>query len=296
MPSWQSYLLDPVLRFSVKRRLGKVASPQAARNTFERSAPASPPGARHQPGKLGGVAGDWVTSGGVPSGTILYLHGGGYFACSPTTHRAITGALAIRGFRVFAADYRLAPEHPFPAAVDDALNVYKALMADGAAPEKLVIAGDSAGGGLVLAMLLAAKAAGLPMPSSALLFSPWTDLAGTGSTLKSNLKRDPMLRGERIFEATGFYVNGADPKNPLISPLYGDLSGLPPLCIQVGETEVLRDDSTRLADRAKAAGVRVSLKIWKNVPHVWQLFQFFLPEARAAIAEASAFAKANLPA
>jgi monoterpene epsilon-lactone hydrolase len=293
MPSWQSYVLDPVLRIAVKRHLGKVGSPQEARKAFEHSAPPSPVGAKHRPGSVGGVKGDWVSSGGVPAGTLLYLHGGGYFACSPTTHRAITGALANRGFRVFAADYRLAPEHPFPAAVDDALSVYKALLAEGVSPMTLVIAGDSAGGGLVLATLLAAKAAGLPMPSSALLFSPWTDLAATGESLKSNLRRDPMLRGERVFEATGFYVNGADPKNPLISPLYGDLSGLPPLCIQVGDGEVLRDDSVRLADRAKAAGVKVYFKIWKNVPHVWQLFQFFLPEARAAVAEASAFAKAN---
>jgi monoterpene epsilon-lactone hydrolase len=293
VPSWQSYVLDPVLRFAVKRHLGKVASPQEARRAFEHSAPPSPVGARHQPGRVGGVAGDWVSSGGVPAGTLLYLHGGGYFACSPATHRAITGALANRGFRVFAADYRLAPEHPFPAAVDDALSVYKALLADGASPHTMVIAGDSAGGGLVLATLLAVKAAGLPMPSSALLFSPWTDLAATGESLKTNRRRDPMLRGERILEATGFYVNGADPKNPLISPLYGDLSGLPPLCIQVGDGEVLRDDSTRLADRAKVAGVKVYLKIWKNVPHVWQLFQFFLPEAREAVAEANAFAKAN---
>ncbi len=294
MPSWQSYVLDPMLRAVVKRPLGKVGSPQEARRAFEHSAPPSPAGAKHQPGSVGGVTGDWVSAGGVPAGTVLYLHGGGYFACSPMTHRAITGGLAIRGFRVFAAGYRLAPEHPFPAAVDDALSVYKALLADGVSPEQLVVAGDSAGGGLVLALLLAAKAGGLPMPSSALLFSPWTDLAATGATLKTNLKRDPMLRGERIFEATEFYVNGNDPKNPLISPLYGDLTGLPPLCIQVGETEVLRDDSTRLAERARAAGVEVNLKIWKNVPHVWQLFQWFLPEARAALTEAAVFAKANI--
>jgi acetyl esterase/lipase len=294
MPSWQSYLLDPMLRFAVKRHLGKVASPNEARNAFERSAPPLPRGARQQSGNMGGVSGEWVTAGDQPSGTLLYLHGGGYFACSPVTHRAITGALALRGFRVFAAEYRLAPEHPYPAAVDDGLNVYKAMLEQGIPPSTLVIAGDSAGGGLVLAVLLAARAQGLPMPSSALLFSPWTDLAGTGDSLKSNLRRDPMLRGERIFEATSFYVNGADPRDPLISPLYGDLAGLPPLCIQVGDSEVLLDDSTRLAARASAAGVRVSLKIWKNVPHVWQLFQMFLPEARAALAEASAFAKANL--
>jgi acetyl esterase/lipase len=294
MPSWQSYLLDPMLRLAVKRHLGKVATPDEARNAFERSAPPLPRGARQQPGSLGGVAGEWVTASDKPTGTLLYLHGGGYFACSPVTHRAITGALALRGFRVFAAEYRLAPEHPYPAAVDDGLNVYKALLAQGVSPLTTVIAGDSAGGGLVLAVLLAARAEGLPMPSSALLFSPWTDLAGTGDSLKSNLRRDPMLRGERIFEATAFYVNGADPKDPLISPLYGDLTGLPPLCIQVGDSEVLLDDSTRLAARANAAGVRVHLKIWKNVPHVWQLFQMFLPEARAALAEASAFAKANI--
>jgi acetyl esterase/lipase len=294
MPSWQSYLLDPMLRLAVKRHLGKVATPDEARNAFERSEPPLPRGARQQPGSLGGVAGEWVTASDKPTGTLLYLHGGGYFACSPVTHRAITGALALRGFRVFAAEYRLAPEHPYPAAVDDGLNVYKALLAQGVSPLTTVIAGDSAGGGLVLAVLLAARAEGLPMPSSALLFSPWTDLAGTGDSLKSNLRRDPMLRGERIFEATAFYVNGADPKDPLISPLYGDLTGLPPLCIQVGDSEVLLDDSTRLAARANAAGVRVHLKIWKNVPHVWQLFQMFLPEARAALAEASAFAKANI--
>jgi monoterpene epsilon-lactone hydrolase len=295
MPSWQSYLLNPVLRIVIKRRLGTLASPQAARRSFDRAAPPLPYGARHLPGALGGVPGEWVSAGGVPAATLLYLHGGGYFACSPVTHRAITGAFANRGFQVFAPDYRLAPEHPFPAAVDDAVQVYKALLDQTPAPS-LIIAGDSAGGGLALATLLAARTAGLPMPSSAVLFSPWTDLAATGDSLKSNHKRDPMLRGERILEATGFYVNGANPKNPLISPLYADLTGLPPLSIQVGESEVLRDDSTRLAARATAAGVRVDLKIWENMPHVWPLFQVFLPEARAAIAEASAFIKANLSA
>jgi monoterpene epsilon-lactone hydrolase len=293
MPSWQSYVLDPTLRLIVKRRLGRVTSPQQARLQMERVASPLPSGARHEAATLGGIGGEWVTASGVPDGTLLYLHGGGYFAGSPRTHRAITGALAKQGFRVFTADYRLAPEHPFPAAVDDALSVYRAMLAEGISPMTFVVAGDSAGGGLVVATLLAAKAAGLPMPSSALLFSPWTDLAGTGDSVRTNLRRDPMLRGERLDEVTGFYANGADPKNPLISPLYGDLAGLPPLCIQVGETEVLRDDSTRLAERASAAGVKVYLKIWKNVPHVWQIFQAFLPEARAALAEASAFAKGN---
>jgi acetyl esterase/lipase len=221
------------------------------------------------------------------------MHGGGYFACSPVTHRAITGGFANRGFRVFAVDYRLAPENPFPAALDDALAAYKGFLDSGVSTLTFAVAGDSAGGGLALATLLAAKAEGLPMPAVALLFSPWTDLAGTGATLVSNFKRDPMLRGDLIGVGAGFYLNGADPKNPLASPLYGDFAGLPPLLIQVGETEVLRDDATRFAGLASAAGVTVNLKIWDKVPHVWQLFQAFLPEARSALNEAVAFAKVN---
>jgi acetyl esterase/lipase len=294
MASWQAHFLDMFMRVRVKRGLRGLADVDQARRVLAGAALPDPEGVAFRPDTVGGVAGEWVTAPGTPKATLLYLHGGGYFACSPHTHRAITGGLAVRGFRVFAANYRLAPEHPFPAALDDALSIYRALPGAGIAPGALAIAGDSAGGGLTLATLLAAKAAGLPMPAAALLFSPWTDLAGTGATLKSNLKRDPMLVGSRIGEAAGFYLNGANPKNPLISPLYGDLAGLPPLLIQVGETEVLRDDSTRLAEAARAAGVPVNLKIWPNVPHVWQLFQSFLPEARAAIGEAAAFAKANV--
>jgi acetyl esterase/lipase len=243
---------------------------------------------------MGGIAGEWVSAAGIAAGTLLYLHGGGYFACSPSTHRSITAAYATRGLNVFAPDYRLAPEHPFPAAVDDALAVYRALLDSGIAPETLAIGGDSAGGGLALATLLAAKAAGLPMPACAILFSPWTDLAGTGASLQTNRQRDAMLVSDKLQEGASFYLNGTDPKNPLASPLYGDVSGLPPLLIQVGDTEILLDDSTRLAAAAQAAGVTVNLKIWRNMPHVWQVSQIFLPEARAALNEAAAFAKAHL--
>ncbi len=296
MPSWQSYLLDPCLRFAVKRNLKKITSPEAARSAFEKMAPPLPKGTAQRPGVVGGVPGEWVSADGpaLPSATMLYLHGGGYIACSSITHRPITGNFAKRGFTVFAPNYRLAPEHVFPAALDDALAVYKALLAGGAAPGRLVLAGDSAGGGLVLATLLATKSAELPMPAAALLFSPWTDLAATGESLRFNLKRDPMLQGDRVAEVAGLYTGNEDPKNPLVSPLYGDLAGLPPLCIQVGEGEVLLDDSRRLAERAKAAGVKVELKIWRKMPHVWQLFQNLLPEARASLTEAGDFAKAQL--
>jgi acetyl esterase/lipase len=293
MASWQSYLADPILRLQVKRKLARAQNAGDARRAFATRLPA-PRGATFTEDKLGGIGGEWVSVGGAATGTLLYLHGGGYFACSPSTHRSITAAYATRGLKIFAADYRLAPEHPFPAAVDDALAVYRALLAGGIAPETLAIGGDSAGGGLALATLLAAKAAGLPMPACALLFSPWTDLAGTGASLQTNRKRDAMLVSDKLTEGASAYLNGADPKNPLASPLYGDLSRLPPLLIQVGDTEILLDDSTRLAGAARTAGVKVDLKIWPNMPHVWQVSQVFLPEARTALDEAAAFAKAHL--
>jgi len=304
MASWQSSILNPILKFQVKRKLGKAKSAQDVRKAF--GGPIPPPrGATYTPDNIGGIAGEWTqaggagetrNSGGAPAGTILYLHGGGYMACSPKTHRAITAAYALRGIKVFTPDYRLAPEHPFPAALDDALAAYKGLLALGTPPAKLAISGDSAGGGLTLALLLAIKAEGLPMPSSALAFSPWTDLAITGATIQSNLARDSMLHGNTMKDGASFYLGGADAMNPLASPLYGDLAGLPPLFITVGEAEVLRDDATRFADKARAAGVRVQIKVWDNMPHVWQLFQLFLPEARAAMDEAAAFAKAHFAA
>jgi acetyl esterase/lipase len=253
----------------------------------------APHGPAYTPDVIGGVAGEWAKSGGLAAGTMLYLHGGGYIACAPKTYRSITGAYANRGLDVFVPDYHLAPEHPFPAAVDDGLAAYKGLLDSGVAPGRLSISGDSAGGGLSLATLLAAKAAGLPMPASAIVFSPWTDLAITGDTVRTNLQRDPMLAGNLLQDGAAFYLNGADARNPLASPLYGDLAGLPPLLIHVGEAEVLRDDATRFAARAKDAGVAVTLKIWDGMPHVWHLFQFMLPEARAAMDEAAAFAKTH---
>jgi acetyl esterase/lipase len=293
MPSWQSYALNLLLRVQVKRRLANITTAAAARKTFETMPPPLPRGAKTTPGNIGGVAGEWVSAGGVTDGTMLYLHGGGYLACSPITHRAITGAYANRGLKLFVPDYRLAPEHAFPAALDDALAVYKGLLEGGISPLNLAIGGDSAGGGLALATLLAARAAGLPMPACALLFSPWTDLAATGESLKTNSRQDSMLPGDKTAATAAFYLNGADALNPLASPLYGDLAGLPPLFIQVGAGEALLDDSTRLASRAKAAGVAVDINIWDGVPHVWQLFQGFLPEARAALDQAASFAKAR---
>jgi acetyl esterase/lipase len=293
MPSWQSYLLNLMLRLQVKRKLPGVKSVEDARAIF--STPLPPPaGAVFTPEILGGVPGEWATASAPPAGTLLYLHGGGYFSCSPTTYRALTGAFALRGFKTYVPDYRLAPENPFPAALDDALAAYKALLANGLAPTQIALAGDSAGGGLALAMLLAAKAENLPLPACAILFSPWTDLAITGASIQTNRRRESMLHSHLLADGAALYLAGTNPKNPLVSPLYGNLIGLPPLLLQAGKPEILRDDSTRLATRAQTAGVPTTLTLWPNMPHGWHLFQAQLPEARAALAEAASFATRHL--
>lgn len=291
MPSWQSYLVHPFLRRFVKRRLAAVTTPQQARAILGNPMPPVP-GAYFTAGSMGGVPGEWAR-GEMRRAQVLYLHGGAYFTCSPQTHRSITGAFAIRGFATFAPDYRLAPEHPFPAALEDALNAYRGMLERWPA-KKLVVAGDSAGGGLALATMLAAKDKGMPMPGCIIMFSPWTDLACTGASLETNAERDSMLYAPRMREGAAIYLAGADPMDPLASPLYGNLAGLPPMLIQVGDMEVLLDDSTRLAERVRAVGGQVELTLWPNLPHVWQANQMLLPEARKALDEAGAFADSAL--
>jgi len=232
---------------------------------------------------LGGIPGEWVESGPTTNaGVLLYLHGGGYFACSARTHRPFTTAFARRGFKVFAPNYRLAPENPFPAAVMDAVAAYRALTPS-------VIAGDSAGGGLALATLTKLRDEGDKLPAAAALFSPLTDLAGTGNSRQANDKRCAMFHGKGLARAAEFYLCGADPRDPLASPLYADLKGLPPLLIHVGADETLLDDSTMLAVRARAAGVAVELQVFPAVPHVWQMFHRFLPEGRQSLDAAGEF-------
>jgi acetyl esterase/lipase len=219
---------------------------------------------------------------------LLYLHGGGYFACSPRTHRPITGTYARHGFEVFVPDYRLAPEHPFPAAVDDALAAWNGLLEQGHVAHRLTVSGDSAGGGLSLALLLTLRDRGQAQPAAAALLSPWTDLAGTGSSVTTNAASDAMFWAPGLIQAGAFYLGNTPPQNPIASPNYADLAGLPPMIIHAGAREMLRDDSTRLAEHAAAAHVPAELKIWPVVPHVWQLAQF-VPEARQSLAEMAAF-------
>ena len=288
MASLQAHLAVWLTKWRVKRRLKGCRDYRVARAILRPLPYKTPPSVRITPANVNGIPGEWVESPNSTDSVLLYLHGGGYFGCSAETHRPVTVWFALHGFRVFAPNYRLAPENPFPAALDDAVAAYRGLLGNDHSPQRLVAAGDSAGGGLVLSLMLALRTAGTPLPAAAALFSPWTDLAATGESIRTNASRCAMFNGEDIGPSARYYLGGGDPRNPLASPLYADLSGLPPLLIHVGADECLRDDSTRVAEKARAAGVTVELKIWPVVPHAWQLAQV-LPEARQSLQEGSDF-------
>ena len=298
--SFQNFMLTMTLRRRVKRFANRPPDVAAARALAAKTAMKMPPppGWRIRPATTP-FQGEWIeraTGGDAESRTILYLHGGGYFFCSPETHRAITINLAMRAeARVFAPDYRLAPEHRFPAAIADALASYRGLLAAGTPAARIAVGGDSAGGGLALALLLSLRDAGDALPAGAVLFSPWTDLAATGDSLRRNDRSDAMFHGGRIGENARLYLGDTPATHPLASPLYADLKGLPPLFMQASDSEVLLDDSTRLAEKATKAGVAVDFRAWRRLPHVWQYFAPMLPEARAALAEAAAFIRRVVP-
>jgi len=298
MPSWQNRLLALFIKAKVKRRPINDEAKAVAR---VRARLENPPKYMRQPIPAGikvrqvdenGVRGEWLEleKSSNESSTLFYLHGGGYVACSPRTHRPLTSALSLAaGVKTFSVDYRLAPEHRFPTAVEDAVKAYRWLIAGGLNPKQIVIAGDSAGGGLTLATLVALRDAEEPLPAAAICLSPWTDLAATGPSLVTNNRRDVMFYGDGIKRAARVYLGETSPDNPLASPLYADLTGLPPLLIYASNSEVLLDDSVRLAERAKQCGVKVDLQIWDGLPHVWPIFVHFLPEARESVKQMAAF-------
>ncbi|MEX3629400.1 MAG: alpha/beta hydrolase [Burkholderia sp.] len=297
--SWQSELACWLLRRQVRpKTLSPVIDVQGTRVLAERRRPFStrvPAGWRLREcyGAADAPRGEWLEpANGHAAPTLLYFHGGGYYFCSPTTHRPLVFALTAKaGARSFSVDYRLAPETPFPAAHDDALAAYAALLEAGVDPATIVLGGDSAGGGLALALLVALRDRNVPLPAGAVLFSPWTDLAATGETLRSNDGADPMFAGAALGRAARLYIGDASPTDPYVSPLYADPAGLPPLLIQAGSTEVLLDDSRRFAESARAAGVEVDLQVWPRMPHVWQMAVPFMPEARRALDDAAAFVR-----
>ncbi|HMM88064.1 alpha/beta hydrolase [Bradyrhizobium sp.] len=239
----------------------------------------------------GGVDGEWISPADPrPDKAVLYFHGGGFRIGSVSSHRDLIARIALAaGCRVLAVNYRLAPEHRFPAALDDALAAYDSMLRQGLTSTNIALAGDSAGGNLALAAMLALRERGLPLPVAAALMSPWTDLAAVGASYVNRADADPIHQRPMIRALANNYLGEqGDPRQPLASPLYADLGGLPPLLIQVGDRETVRDDSVMLADKARAAGVEVDLQVWDGMIHVFQMFTE-IPEAHQAIASIAGF-------
>jgi monoterpene epsilon-lactone hydrolase len=307
MPSWQSRLFlfllryRRLLRFRLKRKpeiTWSTSIPELRAKTAKagRLFGKLPEGIEISATAIGDMYAEWVLpSGASKDKAILYFHGGGYVIGSPQGHRThvakfVTGTST--GALVF--DYRLAPEHPFPAAIDDAVAAYRYLLAEGVKPSQIAFAGDSAGGGLCLATLLATKDKNLPLPAAAVALSPWTDLACTGESLTIRDKADLLSWTESWTVFSHYYIADSDHRNPWASPLYGDLSGLPPILIYVGENEVLFDDSRRFAEKAKAAGVDITLRVGRGLFHCYPVCAPLFPEATQAMAEICEFIKKHI--
>jgi len=278
--------------------LDLTSTPQKARADFSASIGAAPVAAdiTFESGKLAGLPVLASTTPGARTDqTLLYIHGGAFVIGNPTDYRSLSAELGrAAGVSAVSLDYRLAPEHPFPAAVDDCVAAYRALLEGGIKPADIVLAGDSAGGGLVISTLVAARDAGLPMPAGALTISPWVDLACTGSSMQSKIAADPSITREGLLANAALYLQGQPLNTALASPLYADLRGLPPVFVQVGPAEVLLDDAIRLVGALGAADVPVHLSVWPNMPHVWHIFGFMLSEGRDARTDAGVFLTASL--
>jgi len=275
-----------------------AASIQEARALIEFGASRAvlPAGTNVEPVVAGSVPAEWVRAANVATDkVIMHLHGGGYTKCSCNTSRSTAAQIsAASACSVLVVEYRLAPEHPFPAALEDAIAAYRWLLDQGFKPENIVLLGDSAGGGLGVSTLVSLVADGDRLPCAAVLLSPWADLTGSGESMVACADADPWMTERECRTSAEMYAAGADLKTPLISPLFADLSGLPRLLIQVGTDEILRDDSLRLAEKAKAAGVDVTLDVWEGMWHVWHYFAPQLPEGVQAIAKVGEFVRAQL--
>lgn len=256
-----------------------------------------PSGVTYDDVDAGGVPAQWVTPDGAVTGRVLlYFHGGGYGFCSVRSHRKLVGHLArAGGCRALSVDYRLAPEHPHPAALADALTAYRWVLEQGTEPGQIVVAGDSAGGGIAVALLLKARDEGLPLPGAGVLLSPWVDLAMTGDSLVSRAPMDVRQDPTGTRWCAGQFLVGQDPCDPFASPLYGDLTGLPPLYIQAGDWDILVDDSHRLADKARRARVEVRLEVFPEMLHAFQIWAGNLPEADEAVARLGEYLRDGAP-
>jgi epsilon-lactone hydrolase len=293
MTAQQRDMIDQILRNAPFDLGGDVA---AQRPLLEQMLTAQPLPAdvRVTPGDLGGIPVIYIDIAGVePRGTILHIHGGGFALGSAASSVGLASSLARKtGMRAVSVDYRLAPEHPYPAALRDVTAAYRALAGQADA-DPIVVSGESAGGNLAIELLIAGQAQGLTMPAAALLLSPMTDLTATGSSITGKAHADPAISAQAIRTRAADYLAGTDPADPLVSPIFADLSGLPPLLIQAGSHEVLLDDATRLAAKAAADDVAVILDITPGVPHVFQAFAALLDEGDAALNRAAQFVKDN---
>jgi monoterpene epsilon-lactone hydrolase len=295
MSKEQQVQLDAILRQGGLDTAGDVVTLRAAFNELMSHVPVAPD-VTQNPVAIGGVAALEVTIKGQPSGgVILYFHGGVYvIGTAEATVPLVSDLVRRTGTKAITLDYRLGPEHPYPAAVEDARAAYEGLLAQGVAPGQIALAGESAGGGLVVATLLALRDAGTPLPSCGFLMSPYVDLTLSGDTLAERESLDPVLSPIGLRTRVPDYVGRADAADPLISPIFGDLSGLPPLLIQVGSHEILLSDALRLAERAARSDVAVALEVTPGVPHVFQGFAGLLDEAGVALDRAADFVKTHL--
>lgn len=290
--------LSLFLRLVEKPRLARLKDPLEARSMFESTAARffrMPEGANRVEARIEGPAGpilcDWVSRGRPDRrAVVLYLHGGAYFMGSRATHRHLAAVLAGHArARVLLPEYRLAPEARFPAAVEDALACYRDLLATGYEPARIAFAGDSAGGGLAFALLIAAREAGLPDPACIAAFSPWLDLTLSQKSLKRNARSDPMLPASRIGETRDFYVSASEAGAPTASPLFADIPAPPPVLIQASRIELLEDEAAAMAEKLREAGGDVRIEWFAGAPHAWHIFTGFAPEADSALERAGAF-------
>jgi epsilon-lactone hydrolase len=280
--------LKPVLAFARPQRLARALFSMNALLLFER-----PRGLTVEPATLGGVPGAYVRlPGQAGAGVLFYVHGGAFVLGDLRSYRHLVARIAAKaGMTGYFVDYRLAPEHPFPAAVEDVVAAYRGLLASGMAADRVVLCGDSAGGALVMALLHLIPEAGLPMPRAAALICPVADLTGAGPSLVQNVTTDPLVPLRWIRRAVRDYLGAANPRDPRASPLFGHFVGACPVFLQVGRGEVLLDESLRLADVLRRDGVTVTVKVWEHVPHVWHLMSGRVPEADAAIDELAEFVR-----
>lgn len=295
MPSLQARIMKFMMRKLRSRATALLDNLQILRvekeRTFSRMRP--PHDVKFKPVDIGGLSGEWCIPERMryPHKVLLYLHGGGYASCSVHSHRGLIGKLSAEcGMTALGINYRLAPENPYPAALDDALAAYTWLLEqERYAPEDIVVMGDSAGGGLTLCLLLKLRELGMTQPMGAVLLSPWTDLSASGETMTTHAERDPLLPPDRIKEWGLWYAGSQPLTHPLISPVFAELHDLAPMLLHVGTDEVLLSDSTRVAKKAQNAGTYVELDIWNGMPHVWHMVWRYIPEAQEAIAKIAVF-------